>query len=70
MEKKPPYNLKGKYWNITTKKTYDKNISIGSFLQPYQKPRPEIVCTSLSRNLNSITGLTKGWNLISSNFTQ
>tara|TARA_X000000950_G_C13843820_1_gene631408 strand:+ start:401 stop:1474 length:1074 start_codon:yes stop_codon:yes gene_type:complete len=68
-KKKPPYNIKGKYWNITTKKTYDKNISIGSFLQPYQRPRPEIVCTSLSRNLNSITGLTKkGWNLISSNF--
>ena len=29
-----------------------------------QKPHPEIVCTSLSRNLNSVIGLTeKGWNL-------
>ena len=70
-KKKPPYNIKGNYWNITTKKTYDKKISIGKFNKPLQKPHPEIVCTSLSRNLNSVIGLTeKGWNLISSNFLQ
>lgn len=70
-KKKPPYNIKGKYWNITTKKTFDKKISIGSFAKNYQKPHPEIVCTSLSRNLHSVKNLTKrGWNLISSNFLQ
>ncbi len=70
-KKKPPYNIKGKYWNITTKKTYDKNISIGVFNKPLQKPCPEIVCTSLSRNISSIESMTKrGWNLISSNFLQ
>jgi len=70
-KKKAPYNIKGKYWNISTKKTFDKKISIGTFPKNYQKPHPEIVCTSLSRNLNSIEGLTqRGWNLISSNFLQ
>ena len=70
-KKKPPYNLKGKYWNISTKKTYDKKIAIGSFLKNYQKPYPEIVCTSLSRNKASIKSLTlRGWNLLSSNFLQ
>tara|TARA_Y100000389_G_scaffold119682_1_gene116857 strand:- start:363 stop:1229 length:867 start_codon:yes stop_codon:yes gene_type:complete len=68
---KPPYKIKGKYWNITTKKTFDKKISIGVFNKPLQKPHPEIVCTSLSRNLYSIKSLSqRGWNLISSNFLQ
>lgn len=67
----PPYKINGKYWNISTKKTFDKKISIGTFNKPLQKPNPEIVCTSLSRNLNSIKSLSKlGWNLISSNFLQ
>lgn len=68
---KPPYNIKGKYWNINTKKTNDKKLSIGKFMTPYQKPYPEIVCTSLSRNINAITSLSNnGWNLLSSNFLQ
>ncbi len=68
---KPPYNLKGKYWNINTIKTFDKKLSIGTFMNTYQKPHPEIVCTSLSRNTKSIEALSKkGWNLLSSNFLQ
>ena len=68
---KPPYKITGKYWNITTKKTFDKKISIGVFNKPLQKPHPEIVCTSLSRNMYSIKSLSqRGWNLISSNFLQ
>jgi hypothetical protein len=67
----PPYEIKGKYWNINTKKTYDKNLSIGKFMGTFQKPYPEIVCTSLSRNIKSIEGLSsRGWNLLSSNFLQ
>ncbi len=67
--KKPPYNLRGKYWNINTKKTYDKKLSIGSVVKPFQKPRPEIVLTSLSNNPHPIKALTsRGWNLLSSNF--
>ena len=68
---KAPYEIKGKYWDIITKKTYDNNLSIGKFMNTFQKPHPEIVCTSLSRNMNSIQGLSsRGWNLLSSNFLQ
>jgi len=68
---KPPYNIKGKYWDIKTTKTFDQNLSIGKFMNTYQKPHPEIVCTSLSRNIESIRALSKrGWNLLSSNFLQ
>ena len=36
-----------------------------------QRPHPEIVCTSLSRNIKAIMSLSnRGWNLISSNFLQ
>ena len=46
-KKKPPYNLKGKYWQISTKKTYNKKLYIGGVGKPFQKPHPEIVVTSL-----------------------
>ncbi len=68
---KPPYKITGKYWNINTKKTFDKKLSIGKFMGTFQKPHPEIVCTSLSRNVNAIQALSKkGWSLLSSNFLQ
>ena len=53
------------------KKTHDKKLSIGKFMKPFQKPHPEIVCTSLSRNIKAIKALSEnGWNLLSSNFLQ
>ena len=64
-------NLQNKE-NIETlhKKTFDK-ISIGVFNISMQRPHPEIVCTSLSRNIKAIMSLSnRGWNLISSNFLQ
>ncbi len=65
----PPYNLKGKFWNISTKKTYDKKLSIGTVQKPFQKPFPEIIVTSLSAKKSSLIGLCKKkWNLVSSNF--
>jgi hypothetical protein len=65
----PPYDLQGKYWKISTKKTFDKKLSIGYIQKTLQKPYPEIVVTSLSANKDSLIGLCKQkWNLISSNF--
>ena len=34
---KPPYNIKGKYWNINIQKTHDKKLSIGKFMKPFSK---------------------------------
>jgi len=64
-----PYDLKGKYWNISSKKTFDKETYIGSIGKPFQKPHPEIVVTSLgSSNKGLEQALVRGWNVISSNF--
>ena len=66
---KPPYNLKGKHWNISTKKIFNKNLYIGEIGKPYQKPYPEIVVTSLGASNSGLQqAINKGWNIISSNF--
>jgi len=68
-KRKPPYNLKGKYWEISTKKTYNKKLFIGEVGKPFQKPHPEIVVTSLgSSNSGLQQALRRGWNVMSSNF--
>lgn len=64
-----PLDLKGKYWNISTKDTYDKNLNIGVLPKPYQIPCPEIVVTSLGSSKKSLNAaLDRGWNVLSSNF--
>ena len=66
---KAPYDLKGKYWNISTKKTYNKKLFIGEIGKPYQRPHPEIVVTSLGTSLTGLEqAINRGWNIISSNF--
>jgi alkanesulfonate monooxygenase SsuD/methylene tetrahydromethanopterin reductase-like flavin-dependent oxidoreductase (luciferase family) len=36
----PPYDLKGKYWNISTQKTLIKEIGQGYIARPLQRPHP------------------------------
>ena len=68
-KKRPPYNLKGKHWKISSKRTFNKNLFIGELGKPYQKPHPEIVVTSLgASNHGLMQAINKGWNVISSNF--
>ena len=64
-----PLDLKGKYWNITTKNTYDDKLNIGTLPKPYQKPYPEIVVTTLGTSKKSLeSAIDRGWNVLSSNF--
>ena len=66
---KAPYDFKGKYWNISTKKTYNKGLFIGEVGKPYQRPHPEIVVTSLGASIKGLKqAIDRGWNIISSNF--
>jgi len=66
---KAPYNFRGKYWNISTMKTYNKKLFIGEVGKPYQKPHPEIVVTSLGASIAGLEqAINRGWNIISSNF--
>ena len=65
----PPYRLTGKYWNITTEKTYLPELGQGIIGTPYQKPRPPIIGTVVAPYSKGIIGLgERGWHAISANF--
>jgi alkanesulfonate monooxygenase SsuD/methylene tetrahydromethanopterin reductase-like flavin-dependent oxidoreductase (luciferase family) len=66
---KPPYNLKGKYWNITVEKTQWPEIGLGSIAKPYQQPHPPILGSATDPNSQGLVALGKrGWLPASSNF--
>jgi len=46
----PPYDLTGKYWNISTGKTQWAELGVGAMVKPYQKPHPPIMGTVTDRN--------------------
>jgi alkanesulfonate monooxygenase SsuD/methylene tetrahydromethanopterin reductase-like flavin-dependent oxidoreductase (luciferase family) len=63
-----PYNIKGKYWNISTEKTIWPQVGIGNIVKPYQKPHPPIVGTASDPNSQGLIALGKrGWGPVSSN---
>ena len=68
-KKKGPINLDGKYWKISTLKTFNKKLGLGNIPTPYQRPHPEIVVTSLGSNPEGLNkAINRGWNVMSSNF--
>jgi alkanesulfonate monooxygenase SsuD/methylene tetrahydromethanopterin reductase-like flavin-dependent oxidoreductase (luciferase family) len=67
----PPYNLTGKYWNISTEKTHVPELGQGIMGKPYQKPHPQIIGTVVAPYSKGIVGLgERGWYAISANFLQ
>jgi len=65
----PPYELTGKYWNITTKNTYWPELGQGIIGKPFQKPHPPIIGTVVAPYSKGIVGLgERGWYAISANF--
>jgi alkanesulfonate monooxygenase SsuD/methylene tetrahydromethanopterin reductase-like flavin-dependent oxidoreductase (luciferase family) len=44
----PPYNIHGKYWNITTQRTLIEDIGQGIIARPLQRPHPPIVVTAVA----------------------
>ena len=41
-----PYDLEGKYWNISTAKTRWPEIGLGDVVKPFQEPHPPILGTA------------------------
>ena len=69
-ESDPPYNIEGKYWNISVAKTMIPEIGQGFIMKPYQKPHPLIVGTAVAPFSQGVTELAKrAWHTISANFT-
>src|SRR5262245_15809735 len=46
----PPYEMDGKFWKISLKKTVDAETGIGFIPKPLQKPHPPIAMPGTSRN--------------------
>jgi alkanesulfonate monooxygenase SsuD/methylene tetrahydromethanopterin reductase-like flavin-dependent oxidoreductase (luciferase family) len=64
-----PYELKGTFFEVTTKKTMIPEIGQGTIIKPYQKPHPPIVVTAVAPHSKGVTEAAKrGWTPISANF--
>lgn len=65
----PPYNLKGKYWNIELTRQFLPEVGQGFIPKPLQKPHPPIVVTAVAPFSKGVTeAAARGWNPISANF--
>jgi alkanesulfonate monooxygenase SsuD/methylene tetrahydromethanopterin reductase-like flavin-dependent oxidoreductase (luciferase family) len=68
-ESEPPYNIEGKYWNVSVEKTMIPEIGQGYIRKPYQLPHPLIVGTAVAPFSQGVTEMAKrGWQPISANF--
>src|SRR5712692_1090654 len=54
-QREPPYNLAGKYWNITTQKTLVEDIGQGLIARALQRPHPPIVVTAVAPFSKGVT---------------
>jgi alkanesulfonate monooxygenase SsuD/methylene tetrahydromethanopterin reductase-like flavin-dependent oxidoreductase (luciferase family) len=65
----PPYDLQGKYWNISTARTTMRGIGQGFIAKPLQKQHPPIVVTAVAPFSKGVTeAAARGWDPISANF--
>lgn len=65
----PPYNVTGKYWNVTTQKTLNPELGVGAIVRPYRKPHPPIVGTVTDPNSPGIVALgRRGWWPVTANY--
>ena len=65
----PPYNLKGKYWNVSVERHLMPEIGQGPLPKPLQKPHPPIVVTVVAPFSKGVTeAAARGWEPISANF--
>lgn len=67
----PPYNLKGKYWTVSTERTMMPEIGQGIIPVPFQRPHPPIVVTVVAPfSKGVVAAAERGWTPISANFLQ
>lgn len=67
----PPYDLEGRFWNISTARTLIPELGQGFIAKPYQKPHPPIIVTAVAPFSKGVTAAAeRGWDPISANFLQ
>ena len=65
----PPYEIRGKYWTISTTRTLLADIGQGILPKPLQRPHPPIVVTAVAPFSKGVTeAAARGWDPISANF--
>jgi alkanesulfonate monooxygenase SsuD/methylene tetrahydromethanopterin reductase-like flavin-dependent oxidoreductase (luciferase family) len=65
----PPYNIRGKYWNVTTERTMIPDIGQGYIARPLQQPHPPIIGTVVAPYSKGVAlAAARGWDPISANF--
>ncbi|HXQ51018.1 MAG TPA: LLM class flavin-dependent oxidoreductase [Stellaceae bacterium] len=52
-----PYDVKGKFWNISTAKTLWPEMGVGVMVKPYQLPHPPIMGTVTDPNSQGVVAL-------------
>jgi alkanesulfonate monooxygenase SsuD/methylene tetrahydromethanopterin reductase-like flavin-dependent oxidoreductase (luciferase family) len=64
-----PYDLEGRFWRISTRRTLLREAGQGLILKPYQQPHPPIVVTAvLPASKGLAAAAARGWTPISANF--
>lgn len=67
--KDAPYDLEGKFWKISTRRTLMEEIGQGKIAKPLQRPHPPIVVTAVAPFSKGVTAAAaRGWDPISANF--
>lgn len=65
----PPYDIQGKHWSVSTRRTMIPEIGQGIIPKPLQRPHPPIICTVVAPYSKGITeAAARGWEPISANF--
>jgi alkanesulfonate monooxygenase SsuD/methylene tetrahydromethanopterin reductase-like flavin-dependent oxidoreductase (luciferase family) len=65
----PPYDIEGKYWSVSTRRTMMTEIGQGFIAKPLQRPHPPIVVTAVAPFSKGVTeAASRGWDPISANF--
>jgi alkanesulfonate monooxygenase SsuD/methylene tetrahydromethanopterin reductase-like flavin-dependent oxidoreductase (luciferase family) len=65
----PPYELEGRFWNVSLKESIWPDYKVGWVPRPLQKPHPPIALSLVTPNSQSaVTAGERGWIPISGNF--
>jgi alkanesulfonate monooxygenase SsuD/methylene tetrahydromethanopterin reductase-like flavin-dependent oxidoreductase (luciferase family) len=68
-EGEPPYDIKGRYWAVSTGRTMIPDIGQGAIGKPLQRPHPPIVVTVVAPYSKGVTAAAaRSWEPISANF--
>lgn len=64
-----PYNLTGKFFEVSTEHTMISEIGQGTISRPFQDPHPPIIGTAVAPFSKGVTAMAaRGWDPISANF--